>query len=120
MTRPGYSPERGFTLIELLTAMSLMSVLLAIAAPQYAGYQKQAFDASAQFALRQVAIAEEAYFAKYEHYQVCDQNTCAAMLPGLPLIRPGITLNTAIVPAGFSADAQHAKGTGQVFYWPQV
>jgi type IV pilus assembly protein PilA len=58
----------GFTLIELLVVVGIISILAAIAIPQYAKFRRGAQDAAAQEAAHAVAVAEEAYFVFNSSY----------------------------------------------------
>ena len=81
--------EKGFTLIELLVVVAIIGILAAIAIPQFSEYRKQGFNARASSDLRNLATAEEAYFAANAVY--------AATTTGLTGFKqsPGVTITTA-------------------------
>ena len=108
--------QHGFTLIELLVTMTIISVLMTIAIPQYQEYRKRGFDMRAESDLRNVAIAEEAYFLDWERYLSCGGATCSG-LPGIQRLSPGVTLQITATATGFTGTAAHPNGTGSVFAW---
>ena len=118
---------RGFTLIELLVTVATISVLAALAIPQFASYQQRAFDSRSVSDLRNAATGEEAYFADYRRYVDCVGGAaCQASLPGF-LWSSGVDLAMFEVPAAggvpehFTGRAFHPRGTrsslGQAFMW---
>ncbi len=54
--------QDGFTLIELLIAMTITSVLVAVALPQFSPYKARAYDTAAQSNLRSVFQACKGYW----------------------------------------------------------
>ncbi len=54
--------DEGFTLIELMVVVMIIAVLIAIAIPSFLGFRKSAQDRSAQSELRNVLLAEKAYW----------------------------------------------------------
>lgn len=106
----------GFTLLELLVVVTIIGVLSAITVPQFNDYRRRAFDARALSDLRNVAIAEEAYFMDEEEYLSCVNDECAT-LPGIPGISEGVTINMAANGDTFTGLASHIKGTGRAFEW---
>ncbi len=109
--------EAAFTLVELLVAVTLIGILAALAIPQFNNYKAGGFDARAQMSLRHVAVAEEAYFVDHSTYKNCNQSTCAAILPGLGVISPGVLLQITSTATGFSGTATHPQGSGKIFDW---
>ena len=93
-------------MIELLTAVSIISILSAIALPQFASYRARGFDCQARVALRTVAIAEEAYYNDASTYASCDQATCPTTLPALDDFPLGLTLAFTGTASGFSGGVQ--------------
>lgn len=108
-------PE-GFTLIELLVVMAIVSILAAIAVPQYDAYKKRGFDLRAQSDLQNVATAEEAYFIDNEEYLPCEAQSCT-QLPGIKALSKDTVLSVAATKTAFTGNASHPKGTGRVFKW---
>ena len=108
--------DLGFTLIELLIVIAIIGILASVSIPQYNSYRAKAFDVRAQSDLRNVAIAEEAYFIDYEAYHSCSNQTCADM-PGMGTISKGVLLAISATPTGFTGTANHPKGSGETFKW---
>ena len=108
--------NRGFTLLEILIALTIVSILTAVALPQYNDYKKQAFDTRAMSDLRNVAISEEAYFMQSEKYLSCNGATCS-ILPGMSAISKGVVLSVIAQSENFTANASHPKGSGKTFKW---
>jgi prepilin-type N-terminal cleavage/methylation domain-containing protein len=106
----------GFTLLEVLITLTIVSVLTAIALPQYNDYKRQAFDMRALSDLRNVAISEEAYFMQTERYISCVGITCKS-LPGMSTISKGVVLRVQAQNQTFLADASHPLGSGKTFRW---
>ena len=117
--RPGKAPVRdsrrkirtaGFTLIELLVVIAIIGILAAVAIPQFGGYRRKGLDADAQANVRNMALAQEAYFL--------DNNTYADQAAALTAF--GYSQSANITPAVTSADdatfvvtATVAQGCGE-------
>lgn len=108
--------QQGFSLIELLVTLAIVSVLTAIAVPQFQDYRKQGYDARAQADLRNVAIAQEAYFISSERYLTCANTSCES-LPGIAALSKGVTLSITATTTAFVGNASHPNGSGKVFEW---
>ena len=106
----------GFSLIELLVVMAIISILTAIAVPQYNDYKKRAFDLRARVDLQNVATAEEAYFMDHESYLSCIADSCSA-LPGIKTLSKEVELEVEASESQFTGRASHPKGSGKVFVW---
>jgi type IV pilus assembly protein PilA len=61
-------PIKGFTLIELLMVVAIISVLAAIAVPQFIAYRTRAIDTQMKSDLKNAAMAMESYFAEFKIY----------------------------------------------------
>ena len=57
-----YKGFAGFTLVEIMIVISISSVLVAVATPQFAKYREKSMDAAAKSALRNLAVAQENYY----------------------------------------------------------
>ena len=60
--------DEGFTLIELMVVVMIIAVLIAIAIPSFLGFRKSAQDRAAQSDLRNVLLAEKAYWLENGDY----------------------------------------------------
>jgi type IV pilus assembly protein PilA len=58
----------GFSLIELLIAIAIISILAAIAIPQFVSYRARSVDAQMHSDLKSAALAMESYYAEYKVY----------------------------------------------------
>ncbi|MFP6664871.1 MAG: prepilin-type N-terminal cleavage/methylation domain-containing protein [Deltaproteobacteria bacterium] len=103
--------ENGFTLIELLVVVAIIGILAAIAIPQFSAYRNQGFNARSSSDLRNLATAQEAFFAQQATYQ-----EDPASLPGFRQ-SPGVTVTVADNGDGtFIATAVHSA-TGEMYTW---
>ena len=103
--------EKGFTLIELLVVVAIIGILAAIAIPQFSAYRDQGFNARSSSDLRNLATAEEAYYAQNASYQ-----TTPASLPGFRQ-SPGVTVVITDNGDGtFLATATHSS-TAVTYTW---
>src|SRR5689334_898260 len=60
--------RKGFTLIELLIVVVIIGILAAIAIPKFANTKEKAYLASMKSDLRNLATAEESFFADNQTY----------------------------------------------------
>ncbi|MBN2113816.1 MAG: prepilin-type N-terminal cleavage/methylation domain-containing protein [Acidimicrobiia bacterium] len=60
--------SEGFTLIELMVVVMIIAVLIAIAIPSFLGFRKSAQDRSAQSEVRNVLLAEKAFWLEDGDY----------------------------------------------------
>ena len=102
--------EKGFTLIELLVVVAIIGILAAIAIPQFSEYRKQGFNARASSDLRNLATAEEAYFAANAVYK-----STTTGLTGFKQ-SPGVTVTIGVSSNSFTASASSAAGD-KTFNW---
>jgi prepilin-type N-terminal cleavage/methylation domain-containing protein len=114
-TLNGLTPN-GFTLIELLVVMAIISALTAIMVPKYSEYRARAYDTRAQMDLRNVALAEEAYYLDNENYLSCTNQSCET-LPGIATLSKGVELQIVAQTEAFTGNATHAQGSGKIFEW---
>ncbi|MCI5066128.1 type II secretion system GspH family protein [bacterium] len=108
--------KNGFTLVELLVVMTIVGILTAVALPEYTAYRARGFDLRALSDLRNVSIAEEAYFLDTEQYLSCEMEECA-LLPGVSGLSQGVTLDMIASATAFTGKAQHPQGSGRTYHW---
>lgn len=97
------SDKRGFTLIELLIVVVIIGILAAIAVPKFQNTKGKANAAALRADLRNLASAQEAYFAEYSSYA-----TNAAQL-NHTMSRGVVLTIVAATKGGWSAKATHPQ-----------
>ncbi|HEY4695142.1 MAG TPA: prepilin-type N-terminal cleavage/methylation domain-containing protein [Candidatus Nanoarchaeia archaeon] len=72
----GKQSPKGFTLIELLIVISIIAILVAIAAFSYSLAQKRTRNGQRQSDLNKFSLALEEYFADHREYPTASQINC--------------------------------------------
>jgi type IV pilus assembly protein PilA len=117
--------RKGFTLIELLIVVVIIGILAAIAIPKFASTKQKAYVASMKADLKNLATAQEAYFADSLKYMAGSaSNITGSAAVGLPtgctlgttcLYVPsaGVTVTVAstVSPAEWQASTTHIAAT---------
>lgn len=114
----------GFTLIELLVVIAIIGILAAVAIPQFGSYRRKGFDADAQANVRNMALAQEAYFLENNTYADDPDDLGAFGYTQSANITPAVTeadettfVVTATVVEGCGEDtgvATYDQATGQI------
>jgi len=106
--------RKGFTLIELLIVVVIIGILAAIAIPKFASTKEKAYLASMKSDLRNLATAEEGYFADNQVYRsgaasnLAGTATPDALMGGFTP-SAGVTITyTATGGTGWSATTTHS------------
>ena len=99
--------ENGFTLIELMIVVAIIGILAMIATLATSAYRNRGFNATSQCDLKNMSIAQEAYFVDNQIYTTSVNN----------LISYGYTNSRGVVPnitgannISYSMTASHASG----------
>jgi len=97
--------------------LAILGILAAIAVPQYSSYRERAYNQTAISDLKNVAAAQEAFFADHQTYKAVEQ--CSKVetgvkcevkdLPGVKNLSKGVSLTMQVSPTGFVATARHYK-----------
>lgn len=123
MTRE-WDTEKGFSIVELLVVGAIFGILALIAVPQYSMYRERSYKTAAANDLRNVALAQETFFAqnaKYLAISNCSQVDALSQcsidgLPGISRLSKGVNMKIETSDAGFKAEARHAN-SNQVCRW---
>jgi prepilin-type N-terminal cleavage/methylation domain-containing protein len=100
---------RGFTLLEILVVVMIVGILTAIAIPKFGATRKEAYVVAMKSDLRNLLIAQEAYYHDYSVYTT-------TLSTRLFKTTSGVTVAIARVAAGWKATANHSKAPGKPCY----
>ena len=112
-----WSSEQGFSIVELLVVSAIFGILALIAVPQYSMYRERSYKTAAANDLRNVALAQENFFAKNAKYlplsnclKIDPLSHCTIDgLPGVARLSKGVNMKIETSPAGFRGEARHAS-----------
>ncbi len=108
------SNRKGFTLIELLIVVVIIGILAAIAIPKFASTKEKAYIASMKSDLRNMATAEEGFFADSTYYKTSGAatNVAGTVTPltvlGNFVPSAGVVVTIGNVANGWSAYTTHS------------
>ena len=98
--------RKGFTLIELLIVVVIIGILASIAIPKFANTKQQAYLATLKADLRNLVVAEEAYFTNNATYTTSMPTT-------LYQSSQGVTYGVSgVVATGWEGTATHVGLVG--------
>ena len=98
------SNRKGFTLIELLIVVVIIGILAAIAIPKFANTKQKAVKASMISDLRNLATAQEAFYADSSSYATTYGTTIATgQVNFAPSQKNTLTINSASNASGWAA-----------------
>lgn len=58
----------GFTMVELLVVIAIISILAALAIPQFAAFRTKSYNTAAETDLRNLKILMDSYYAEHDQY----------------------------------------------------
>ena len=97
--------------------LAILGILAAIAVPQYSHYRERAYNQTAIGDLKNIAAAQESFFADHQAYKLIEQ--CSSVqagvkceiteLPGVKNLSKGVSLSMKVSPVGFVATTRHYK-----------
>jgi len=106
--------QKGFTLIELMIVVAIIGILAAIAIPQFNSYRRKAQDSAAKSGLKNLATAQENYYATENTYTAIRSNLVAT---GGWTVEPQVTVSiTGANLTGWSATASHNSSANTFTY----
>ena len=114
--------QKGFTLNELMIVVAIISILAAIAIPQFSAYRERGYQASMKSDANSIRIAEEAYYvdkniytgaagdlANFGYSQPSEGNT-----PTITVVTgPPATFSVAIASTKTAKTVTYNSATGQ-------
>jgi type IV pilus assembly protein PilE len=106
---------RGFTLIELMVTVAIVSILLALALPNYSSKAKKSRRSDAYTAIEQVTAAQERYFAtRHAYANFADPfNSTVALTSPQGLYSVTVTGVSAATPMNYTVTATPVAGQAQ-------
>lgn len=108
VSHPNQIPQ-GFTLIEILIVIAIIGILTAIAIPQLSAYRTRGYNKSAVADLKNVAIAQEAYYTEGQTY--CSTLSVLRATPYNFFITPGVTVSIDSADStAYTVTAAHSSG----------
>lgn len=113
--------DSGFTLIELLVVVAIISLLAAIAIPQFIAYRARSVDVQMKADLKNAAMAMESYYAEYKIYPSSLSGIVAVGFRQTNGVSLSITLTsltsytlTASKPSGSQPSFTYTSSSGQI------
>ncbi|MBW2622799.1 MAG: prepilin-type N-terminal cleavage/methylation domain-containing protein [Deltaproteobacteria bacterium] len=103
--------QKGFTLIELMIVVAIIGILAAIAIPQFNSYRRKAQDSAAKSALKNLATAQENYYATENTYTATRGNLSGWTVES----NVAVTIAGANL-TGWSATASHTSSANTFTY----
>jgi prepilin-type N-terminal cleavage/methylation domain-containing protein len=111
----------AFSLIELLVVVAIVSLLLAIAIPQFISYRTSSVDAQMKSDLKNAATAMESYYGEYKIYPTVVSSITAVgfrqtdgMSLSITITSPTSFTLTASKPSGSQSSFTYDSTTGDI------
>jgi type IV pilus assembly protein PilA len=107
--------RKGFTLIELLIVVVIIGILAAIAIPKFANTKEKAYIAAMKSDMKNLATAQEGYFADKQTYaSLAEIGTGAGQLDWSPSKNNMTDVAVDGDAQGWSASIKDARVTGSI------